>query len=79
MQDLHFLEACLAGDGDTVQSLLELGVDINTKTPVCMSIEIIIEHCDHGLTGHEYYTCLLKSMEVSYYTSAFVMTPSQMF
>ena len=38
MQDLQFLEACLAGDGDMVQSLLELGVDINTKTPVCISL-----------------------------------------
>ena len=36
MQDLQFLEACLAGDSDVVQSLLELGVDINAKMPVCI-------------------------------------------
>ena len=53
MQELQFLEACLDGDSDRVQSLLELGVDINIKTPVCENHYYI--YYDHRLTGREYY------------------------
>ena len=43
----------MAGDSDRVQSLLELGVDINIKTPVCENHYCI--YYDHRLTGRDYY------------------------